>query len=385
MPKRRLDFLDTTETAQILRLKKHTMENMRCKGHGPIFYKLVGRVFYRRADLRAVAGEGPTALLRPARNHDIVGLLGDGRRHGAHRLRRRIADERPMLIWNASPSLPVGTLSGRACDAASARPRARSPASDASRTWPHAVAISRTRPTCSSPSLPSAATASAGWACTSACAAGSRPVPRCAIAWGAPCRAGRVATGLRTDELFLLAEDPDSFDSRYFGAVSGACRDGRAVLIWSLGRGICKARAPAAETREREAAERARPGAAEISRPMRPASAVAGSPCATHRGRRRQASAMSSAASCRATSGAQQPWCPSRTRSSLKSPPIGSSGRTVNSQGERAPRQAFKGAISGRVTVARDVEPFQSCWQHQERPDWTPIAPPPSATQAGPS
>ena len=52
MPKRRLDFLDTTETAQILRLKKHTMENMRCKGNGPIFYKLVGRVFYRRADLR---------------------------------------------------------------------------------------------------------------------------------------------------------------------------------------------------------------------------------------------------------------------------------------------------------------------------------------------
>lgn len=52
MPKRRPDFLDTTETAQILRLKKHTMENMRCRGFGPIFYKLSGRVFYRRTDLR---------------------------------------------------------------------------------------------------------------------------------------------------------------------------------------------------------------------------------------------------------------------------------------------------------------------------------------------
>jgi Helix-turn-helix domain len=52
MPKRRPDFLDTTETAQILRLKKHTMENMRCIGNGPIFYRLGGRIFYRRADLR---------------------------------------------------------------------------------------------------------------------------------------------------------------------------------------------------------------------------------------------------------------------------------------------------------------------------------------------
>ena len=29
MPKRRLDFLDTTETAQILRLKKHTSADLR--------------------------------------------------------------------------------------------------------------------------------------------------------------------------------------------------------------------------------------------------------------------------------------------------------------------------------------------------------------------
>jgi len=52
MTRYRSDFLNTAETAQILRLKKHTMENMRCAGHGPVFYKLGGRVFYRRADLR---------------------------------------------------------------------------------------------------------------------------------------------------------------------------------------------------------------------------------------------------------------------------------------------------------------------------------------------
>lgn len=38
-------------------------------------------------------------------------------------------------------------------------------------------------------------------------------------------------------ELFLLAADPDSFDSRYFGAVAGHAVKGRAALVWSLGRG----------------------------------------------------------------------------------------------------------------------------------------------------
>jgi len=52
MTRYRSEFLDTAETAQILRLKKHTMENMRYIGNGPIFYKIGGRVFYRRADLR---------------------------------------------------------------------------------------------------------------------------------------------------------------------------------------------------------------------------------------------------------------------------------------------------------------------------------------------
>ncbi|HEU0061623.1 MAG TPA: helix-turn-helix domain-containing protein [Hyphomicrobiaceae bacterium] len=52
MTRYRSDFLNTAEASQILRIKKHTMENMRCAGHGPIFYKLGGRVFYRRADIR---------------------------------------------------------------------------------------------------------------------------------------------------------------------------------------------------------------------------------------------------------------------------------------------------------------------------------------------
>jgi len=40
---------------------------------------------------------------------------------------------------------------------------------------------------------------------------------------------------LQTGELFLLATASDSFDSRYFGAVSG--HTARAVLVWPLRRG----------------------------------------------------------------------------------------------------------------------------------------------------
>jgi Helix-turn-helix domain len=49
---RRLQLLTTAEAAEYLRLKPHTLENMRWLGNGPFFLKLGGRVFYRRADLK---------------------------------------------------------------------------------------------------------------------------------------------------------------------------------------------------------------------------------------------------------------------------------------------------------------------------------------------
>jgi excisionase family DNA binding protein len=51
--RRKSQLLTTVEAAEVLRLKKHTLENMRSQGKGPIFMKLGGRVFYHRADLRA--------------------------------------------------------------------------------------------------------------------------------------------------------------------------------------------------------------------------------------------------------------------------------------------------------------------------------------------
>lgn len=50
--RRRSALLTTPEAAEILRLRKHTLENMRSQGTGPFFRKLGGRVFYHRSDLK---------------------------------------------------------------------------------------------------------------------------------------------------------------------------------------------------------------------------------------------------------------------------------------------------------------------------------------------
>lgn len=49
---RKSQLLTTAEAAEFLRLRKHTLENMRWQGTGPFFRKLGGRVFYHRADLK---------------------------------------------------------------------------------------------------------------------------------------------------------------------------------------------------------------------------------------------------------------------------------------------------------------------------------------------
>jgi excisionase family DNA binding protein len=50
-------FLTTTEAAEILRLKRRTLEDMRITGKGPRYYKMgpgrMARVVYRRVDLDA--------------------------------------------------------------------------------------------------------------------------------------------------------------------------------------------------------------------------------------------------------------------------------------------------------------------------------------------
>lgn len=50
--RRRQQLFTTAEAAEELRLKKHTLENMRWQGTGPPFRKHGGRVFYHRVDLK---------------------------------------------------------------------------------------------------------------------------------------------------------------------------------------------------------------------------------------------------------------------------------------------------------------------------------------------
>lgn len=61
-------LLNTGEAAELLRLKPHTLENMRWQGTGPKFRKHGGRVYYHRRDLkiwsdnsRRQASSGPRA------------------------------------------------------------------------------------------------------------------------------------------------------------------------------------------------------------------------------------------------------------------------------------------------------------------------------------
>jgi hypothetical protein len=48
---KRLPLLTSAEAAELLRLKSHTLENMRWQGIGPPFRKHGGRVFYHRKEL----------------------------------------------------------------------------------------------------------------------------------------------------------------------------------------------------------------------------------------------------------------------------------------------------------------------------------------------
>ena len=49
---RKSQLLTTAEAGELLRLKEHTLENMRWQGTGPPFRKHGGRVFYQRAEIK---------------------------------------------------------------------------------------------------------------------------------------------------------------------------------------------------------------------------------------------------------------------------------------------------------------------------------------------
>jgi conjugative transfer signal peptidase TraF len=147
-----------------------------------------------------------------------------------------VPDRPPMLVWNASPSQPIGLyrmMPGAAH--LSDRVLVRLP--------PHLADLAAGRGYLApSAYLLKPVVAVSG---DRVCRLGTRIFLRGRIAARATLRdrLGRVlptwqgCRRLRMGELFLLAADPDSFDSRYFGAVSGHAVTGRAALVWSPARG----------------------------------------------------------------------------------------------------------------------------------------------------
>jgi len=99
-------LLTIAEAAEILKLKKHTLECMRWQGTGPPFRKLGGRIFYRHDDLKEWSENGrrrPAARTLRRSLRPLLGMLG-----GIALVMAAGLPKHPLLIWNASPSVPIG-------------------------------------------------------------------------------------------------------------------------------------------------------------------------------------------------------------------------------------------------------------------------------------
>jgi excisionase family DNA binding protein len=59
------DFLTIAEAAELLRVHRRTLDNMRWKGTGPIFRRHGGRIVYHREELLAWSAERKAKTTRP--------------------------------------------------------------------------------------------------------------------------------------------------------------------------------------------------------------------------------------------------------------------------------------------------------------------------------
>lgn len=222
-------ILTAAEAAALLDLDQGTLQRMRWQGMGPPFKRHRGRIWYRHTELAAWSKsrqQGCTIKRSAFRLRILAGMLALLALLLALNLCKR-----PLFVWNASSSVAVGLYR-----VTLGLPR------------PGGIVIIR---------LPQPAARIAedrGYLSGSAYLL--KPVV--AVAGDRVCRFGasifvrrRFAAlahakdqlvrrlplwqGCRTlgaDELFLLADHPDSFDSRYFGPIDGGQVAGIAILIW---------------------------------------------------------------------------------------------------------------------------------------------------------
>lgn len=211
---------------------QRALESMRWQGVGPSFRRHGGRTFYRQNDLKEWfdhGRRGPTAGRSKCSTGSLLFMLV-----GIALVTAACIPKRPLLIWNASASVPIGLYR-----IAPGLPRlgelalvhlTRSMAMSADRRGYLRRGAFLLKPV--------------------AAVAGDRV---CRFGTHVFVRDRRVALALAKDsigrhmprwhgcrtlgpeEIFVLAENPASFDSRYFAIVQTEHLAGRAMPLWSRG------------------------------------------------------------------------------------------------------------------------------------------------------
>ncbi len=222
-------MLTTVEAAALLNLRPGTLERLRRQGAGPPFKRHSGHIFYLRTDL-----ESWSRISRPHLSKAIlvkrVGLLASMLALLVFLLALHLW-KRPLLIWNTSPSVPTGLYwimqsPPRFDDLVILRLPERI-ARLAQRSGYLAASVYLLKPV-------------AALAGDRVCRFGTHIFVRnrfkaLAIAKDRHLRMMPTWQGCRTlitGELFLIADHPTSFDSRYFGPINTDRVSGIAVLVW---------------------------------------------------------------------------------------------------------------------------------------------------------
>ena len=225
-------WLTLAEAAALLNLKQRTLESMRWQGVGPSFRRHGGRIVYHHNDLKEWFDHGrrdatvgrPKGSLRP-----LLFMLA-----GVALVIAACLPKHPLLIWNASPSVPIGLYR-----ITPGLPRLG-----------ELALVQLTRPMAMSANRRGYLRRGAYLLKPVAAVAGDRV---CRFGTHVFVRGRRAALALAKDsigrrmpawhgcrtlgpgELLVLAENPTSFDSRYFGTVRMEHPAGRAMRLWSRG------------------------------------------------------------------------------------------------------------------------------------------------------
>lgn len=222
-------WLTLAQAAAILNLNQRTLQSMRWHGVGPSFRRHGGRTFYHQGDLKEwfVNGRRGPPTTRPKRNlRPLLFMLA-----GIALITAACLPKHPLLIWNASPSVPIGLYR-----IAPGFPRLGELAL-VQLTGPMAESADRRGYLRRSAYLLKPVAAVAG---DRVCRFGAHVLVRgrrAALALAKDSMGRRMPAwhGCRTlgpGEFFVLAEHPASFDSRYFGTVR---TPHLAMRLWSRG------------------------------------------------------------------------------------------------------------------------------------------------------